>query len=363
MTIYRYIFGSLRTENVIDEIPLYGTFMDMQLNNGGQFQGTFQLDQTGKDNATMMSATIPGKTWVTCERNGIAVWHGFIWSRVYSAQSKSVQLFAWSFEKYATKRLIRQDISYDDYEQRNIMRELWLQMQAVTGGNMNVNVPGAFVDANLKDLEVLATDFKYYDEVISSLADTFDGFDWYISVTKDGVNYRKDLLIGYPALGVVQSPGMVVFEYPGNITQYYMTESMSEAGTNIFIIGSGEGDTMIVGEYDNSTAITNGFPRWDIDISRKDITSQSSVDSLAQQEAIVRYPPMSIIKIYVKANVSPEFGSYNLGDTCRVVIRDPRNPDNGFNGYKRLVKWELHPQTSENTEEAYLIFEGDPDVQ
>lgn len=362
MTDYRYIFGTLRTEQVIEEIACYGVIMNMEINTGGDFQGTFQLDQTGKDNDTLLSACVPGRTWIAVERNGIPIWHGYIWSRVYSAQSKSVQLFAQSFENYPKKRLIRTDLTYTGSDQRNIFRDLWAQMQAPTGGNANVNLPPFFSTLVPRDLSVLATDFKFYDNVMSSLADAVDGFDWYISVTKDGINYRKDLQIGYPALGTGESPGMTVFEFPGNVTQYYLTEPMADAGTHVYIIGAGEGSDMLVGSYVNNDAIAGGSLIWDADVSRKDITSQALLDAIAMQEGQVRNPPMSVIKLQVKANLPPEFGGYNLGDACRIVIKDPRNPNNGFSAIKRLLKWELTPQSSNDTEEASLVFEGDPDL-
>src|SRR5258706_3304917 len=162
MTDYRYIFGTLRTEQVIEEISCYGVIMNMTINVGGDFQGTFQLDQTGKNNDALISATVPGRTWVAVERNGIPIWHGFIWSRVYSAQSKSVQLFAQSFENYPKKRLIRSDLTYNSVEQRNIFRDLWIQLQTPTGGNLNINIPPAFATVVTKSLAILGTDFKYY---------------------------------------------------------------------------------------------------------------------------------------------------------------------------------------------------------
>jgi hypothetical protein len=362
MTDYRYIFGSLRTERVIEEIALYGVIMNMTINVGGDFQGTFQLDQTGKDNDSLLSACIPGRTWVACERNGIPIWHGYVWSRVYSAQSKSVQLFCQSFENYPKKRFIRSDLTYNDVEQRNIFRDLWLQLQAPTGGNLNINVPASFPTVVPIDLAILATDFKKYDNVMSSLANAVNGFDWYIQITKDGILYRKDLLIGYPTLGTSESPGMNVFEFPGNVTQYYFTEPMADAGTHIYVIGAGEGPPMIVGTYVNTAAINNGSPIWDADINRKDIDSQALANGLAAQEGLVRNPPMAVIKAQVKANLAPEFGSYNLGDMCKVVIRDSRFPGNGFSANKRLLKWELTPQSSTAVEEVQLTFEGDPDL-
>lgn len=362
MADYRYIFGSLRTEQVVEEIPLYGVYMDMQLNYGGQFQGTFQLDMTGKSNTELLAASIPGKTWVAVERNGQPVWHGFIWSRVYSAQSKSVQLFGLSFEQYARKRLLTNNYDFNTVEQRNIFRQFWLDIQSVTGGNLNINVPSSFPTVHSKSYDSLGTDFRYANEAISEIADADDGFDWYIQITKDGTNYRKDIVVGYPTIGTGAGPGMVVFEYPGNITQYYYTEPMADAGTDIYVIGAGEGSEMKVGYFQQTAMKTSqGWPRWDVDISRKDISVQSNLDSYASQMGVIRKPPMSVIKLTLKGDVTPEFGSYNLGDLCKIIITDPRFP-NTANFSKRLVKWELNPPSSDRVEEASLVFEGDPDV-
>lgn len=361
MTSFNYVFGSLITEEVIQEIPLYGVYMDMEINTGGQFQGTFQLDQTGKDNAALLDACIPGRTWVACERNGVCIWHGFVWSRVFSAQSKSVQLFCSSFEHYPQKRLITEDLSFLGIEQRNIFRSLWTTMQSATNGNLNINIPASFSTVVTKDLTILASDFKYYDEAMSELSDSSTGFDWYIDVTKDGTHYRKNLLIGYPTLGKVETADTLVFDYPGNIVQYYFTEGMTDAGTNVYVIGSGEGSSMIVGHYDNTVMYGQGWPRWDVDITRKDVDRQSVVDDMAIQQSVIKRPPMPVIKISVIGRGNPEFGSYRIGDVCTISIKDSRFPS-GFIVNKRLLKWELRPQSSENTEEANLVFEGDPDV-
>jgi len=363
MTDYRYVFGTMGGEQQLAEIACYGVTMDMQMNKGGQWQGTFQLDQTGMQNSDLLAASIPGRCWIAVERNGIAIWHGFIWSRVYSAQSKSVQLFALSFEQYPKQRLIRQDTTFTAVEQRNIFSSLWTQMQSDTGNsNVNVIVPGAFTTVVPKNVSVLATDFKYYDGIMSGLADAVDGFDWYIGVSKTGTYYQKNLVIGYPTLGVGQSPGMNVFEYPGNITQYYLTEYMSDAGTNVFVMGNGEGSDMLVSEVVATDLVAGGFPRYDQVVSRKDLDDLTQIQGIARQQSQIKRPPIAVIKVTVKGNLTPEFGSYNLGDTCRVVIKDPRWPGNGFSGYKRLLKWSLTPQASDNTEEADLVFEGDPDV-
>lgn len=363
MTEYRYIFGTLISEAVIEEIPLFGVIMNMAINQGGDFQGTFQLDQTGKNNDDLLAACVPGRTWVACERNGQCIWHGYIWSRVYSAQSKTVQLFAQSFDKYPNKRICHENLSYTAVDSRNIFNDLWFHMQSVSGGTVNVNLPGLKPTVFPVDLSVLATDFKMFDNLMSQLSDGANGFDWYIQCTKDGIRYRKDLLIGNPTLGVGVNDGMTVFEYPGNITQYYLTEQMTDAGTDVYVLGAGEGSDMIVGSaFDTGPVAAGVSPRWEIIVNRKDVNSQVLATNLANQELDVRRAPMPVLKIYVKGNLAPEFGSYNLGDTCHIRIKDARWPGVGFDSYKRLLKWELTPQSSSSVEEAQLVFEGDPDL-
>jgi len=361
MSEYRYVFSTLRTESVVEEIDLYGVYMDMQLNDGGTFTGTFQLDQTGKRNYDLMAATIPGFTFIAVERNDIPIWAGPIVSRVYQSQSKSCQLAAVTFEKYPDRQIIDTDITYNNTEQRNIFRNLWTTMQSIPERNLNINVPSSFTTAILKTISVLSTDMKYYGEVMSSLADADNGFDWYIALSKSASGYyRKDLLIGYPQLGTF-SDATVVMEYPGSILNYYMTESISNAATNVFVVGNGEGSSMILGKSTQTAMLNAGWPRWDIDISRKDVNSQVHINGLANQEGAKRKPPMPIIKATLKANLIPVFGSFGLGDSVKIQIKDPRNPT-GFTATSRMVRWELTPQSSDSTEEVNYIFEGDPDV-
>lgn len=357
MTEYQYVFGSLRDEKVIAEIPLQGTYLDLELNAGGRFDGAFNLDQLGKDNQTLMDATIPGRTFISVEREGIPIWMGFIWSRVYQSQAKIVQIFAQSFENYPQYQLI--DSAFvSTAEQLVLFRNLWTTMQNGVGRNMNVNVPtDSLATVVTKTVDVVPTDFKYFGEVISGLSDATDGFDWYIGVNRTGNEYIKTLKYGYPTLGSTNAQALT-FEYPGSILNYYATESMSSAGTNVFTIGSGEGSSMMAFESVQDLMVAQGFPRWDVVSSRKEIGDQSILNTVGAQEGIKRKPPMMVIKPTLKADREPTFGSFGLGDACTVSITDPRFPS-GIQFVGRIVKWTLQPTSSEATEEYNVIFEGD----
>src|SRR2546423_80807 len=247
---YKYTFLSLRDEQVIEEINLSGVFCQRILNNAGQFNGSFSLDQTGKNNADLIAATIPGKTWFVVERAGVLVYWGIVWSRTYQSQAKEVQLYGWGFEAYPSRQLILSDFTRSNIGQMQITADLWNNMQAVPGRNINVNTPAVVNDLVIRSVNVLATDAKFYSDVIDSMANATDGFDWTIQVTKQDNNvYRKDLIMEYPTLGA-KDPAGTVFEYPGAILNYWETEGMAEAGTHGFGFGAAEGSSQLASAVD-----------------------------------------------------------------------------------------------------------------
>lgn len=359
MTDYRYIYHSLRTEQVIAEIPLFGTYFELALNVGGRGDGTFQLDMTGHRNQDLLDATVPGQTGLVVERNGDPIWSGYVWSRTYQSQSKTVQLYHQSWETFPQYQLNREDLNYTG-EQIVTFLDLWVRMQSVLGRNMNINPPAGVPPVVMpKVLSVLATDYRYYGELMSELADADDGFDWTIDIAKSGNQYIKTLRTGFPRLGAVDRT-LLTFEYPGSILNYYATESMSGAGTNVFTLGAGSGSSMPLIETTQDSMITQGSPRWDVVVSRKDIIDQAQIEGVGIQEGRNRKPPKLIIKPEFKSDKKPEFGSWGLGDSGVLNIKDPRFP-NGFTFPCRIAKWALQPQSATNVDYYDLTFVGDTD--
>lgn len=366
MSHYRYIFLSLRDDQVIEEINLFGTYGQRQIGSPGQFNGSFTFDQTGKKNIDLVAATTPGKTWLVVERNDVPVWWGIVWSRTYQSQAKECQLFAWGFEAYPQRQRVLADFIRTAQPSAQIFCDLWTDMQSIAGRNLNINIPTAnFGTTN--SLTVLASDRAYYNDAMDSLANGTTGFDWTIDLNKnaDGT-YNKSLRVGFPTMGVSQGdPNVWVFEYPGNILNYYETESMTDAGTNVFVLGAGEGSDMVVSETSQQAMIDQGWPRWDVDASYKDVSSQTLLDQLAQQQKVIRKPPMPSFKATLKGDLDPVFGSYNLGDACQLVITDGRNPSSdggntpGISVPTTIIGFEIRPQDSQGTEEVNLILPGD----
>ena len=355
MSSIRYVFGRLSDRSILAELALEGVSMSSMLNDWSTFRGTVRLDATGVSNSDVINATVPGGCFLTAERDNKVLWDGIVWSRTYDSLGKDLQLTVREAESYADKVFMGDySISADP---RNIMRDLWNTLQAQPYCNIGVNVPSAFMSSTTVDLSTLATDFKTYLTTMQALADGVEGFDWKITTTKDGDNYRRELHIGSPNLGTTDPSGMS-FEYPGNIFNYWKTDGISNAGTHMFVLGDGDGSDIIVGSYVASDLLVGGFNRYDVSYARKDMDNVDLVQSFADQIGPQRRPPFTSLKVQVKGDVEPFFGSYSLGDSSTVAIMDGRHPD-GFQTTARLVAWSYTPQSDETSDEVQLVFEGD----
>jgi hypothetical protein len=362
---YKYIFMTLIADQVIEEIDMFGANAIRQLSSPGQFNGSFVFDQTGKLNIDLVAATTPGRTWMVMEREGVPVWWGIIWSRTYQSQAKECQIFAWGFEAYPQRQKMVTDFTRVNEPNAQIFTELWVDMQSVAGRNLGIDIP-TVTYGTTASLSVLSTDEKYYSDAMDSLANGTTGFDWTIDVTKnmDG-SYNKSLRVGYPTLGIDHSdPGAYVFEYPGNIMNYYQTESMADAGTNVFTLGAGEGSDMLVVQTTQKTMIDQGWPRWDVDAAYKDIADPALLTSIANQQKIMRKPPMPAYVVTLKGDQDPVFGSYNVGDASTLCITDARNPspDGNTAGLEvptTVLGYQINPSNSQGVEQIDLILPGD----
>lgn len=366
MATYRYVFVTIRGEVIVEEIDLFGVYFARQLGNQGSFSGSFAFDQTGKNNADLVAATTPGYCYVVVERNDVPIWWGFVWSRTYQSQAKVCSLTGLGFECYPDKQRLFYDYS-DTGSNVALFCNLWSDMQSsAMGRNINIQVP-TLVAGPTKTVSSLSTDQNYYGDLMSQLSEAADGFDWTIDCQKqnDG-SYLKSLRVGFPTMGIQSdSPDLITFEYPGSILNYYQTESMSDSATNVRVMGAGEGSGMPITDVQQTAMLTTeGWPRWDTDISYKDVTSLALINQLAIQAAINQKPPMQTAKVTVKGDQDPVLGSYNIGDACQLVITDARNPSPGgsrpgLSIPSVIIGIEVRPADSSGVEEVNIILPGD----
>jgi hypothetical protein len=355
----RYLFGSIRTGQILYEIPLSSVSLTKKLSDTGELRGTFYMDSSGFDNFLLKNACAPGLTFIVAERDDVPIWGGMVWSRTYQSQAKVVQIYAKSYEAYPGCRFMPDFNMTAD--QVAIFLQLWTQMQQDAGSNMGVVVPnisnvpiGTHVT---QTVTTAATDYTAYRQIMDQLANGDQGFDWTIDWARAGSTYTKTLRLQQPFLGATNTIDPVVFDYPGNILNYWETDSLTDSGTNIYLMGVGQGDGMIISTQNRQDLIDSGYVRIDVSLQAKDTTDQNVLNQLAVRQQQLAATPINTFVIQQKADKDPVFGSYSLGDYVLVSVQDAWNTVL-FEETRRVVGLQYTPSQAGSTEEVELTLEG-----
>lgn len=354
MPVISYIFGDVLSGQIIEEISLQGVSMTRGFGQG-ELRGSFQLDQTGKDNSVLMDASEEGRSYVICTRDAQPIWGGFVWSRTYQSQAKVYELYCKAFEHYPEFRIVRSDFLSTGLDQRNVFIDLWQAMMA-DPNSLQVTMPSDFSTVITKDLDIKAVEYKKYRQAMDSIANGDDGFDWTIDIGQVGGVFTKTLRIGYPTLGSTET---LVLYYNGEITNYWNNGTMGGRATHIYGVGAGEGSAGLVQEVIHTDLLATNFPRYDVALSYKDITDSTLLSSLTAQAARQRKAGVPIYTVEVKGDLEPEFGSYGLGDKVQIHFDDPSHFGANNTYESRILGWEYYPPSDDHVEYARLVFEGD----
>lgn len=351
MVAYRYLFADLLTNEIQAELPLTGVNFSQALNSGGALQGTLLLSGMSPAQNAMV-ATVPGRSAIYVDRDGVLVWGGVIWNRSYNSTSQRLLISAGEFETYFNRRRIVNNASFYNVDQLTIAQSLITTAQAAPNGNIGVIVP-----TNTSGETVLRVFYSYEQKtVLSALQDLAKagdgtsggtGFDFSIDVAYDASKTpTKTLNLGYPRLGTIYSATSTtvpVFEFPaGNVLEYEYPEDGSLVANTIYATGAGSNEGKLIYSASDSAQLTAGWPLLEDSASYSDIIDATLIQNLASaQVAAVSYPP-TVLKIIAKPSLDPVLGSYEVGDDARVRIIDDRFP-NGLDTTYRIVALNVTP--------------------
>lgn len=413
---YQYMFGNWQTARVDTTISLFGVYIVGKLNDVGYMQGSFQLDQFSKTqitNAELLDATTPFRNFILVVRDNVPIWGGYITSRTYQSQSKSIQLYAKAYEGYPDERIVplaeynHTGDPNDSYitptggkDQGFIFKDLIgvFESDETPAGPLfplhfdaadsnvpfeDVGFPEGPITGVTRSVEVYRTDYKTHRQIIDEIANGDNGFDWrivprFLSAASgmthaatgsnfstyegltEGIEVHKYVKFGYPTLDAGVSGDAFVFEYPGNILNYYRTDNLAGSGTTVIGVGAGQGPDMIRKEVaDQSIIDVRGgyFPK-DVVVPLKHIDSQGILDSRTMQEAAKRKPPKITYKVSVRPDKSPVFGTYDLGSAATLIIRDAMHPE-GISVRVVVNEYALRPPSQDGAEQIDIGFVGE----
>lgn len=345
--IYRYLAYDVLSGALIEELPLSGVRFSRVLNGAGGMSASLQLNRRTSSgdslNAAYIAATIPQRTKIFIDRDGVLVWGGIIWSRAYSYQSQRLDIEAAELWSYFRMRTLKVNKTYVNQDQLDIARDLLTYAQSVPGGNIGVTLA-------TNDSGVLRTRTQYFGyerkpiaEAVQQLSQVINGFDFGIDVTYDVLGAPTAVMnFGYPRRGRTARANEIVFELGRNMFDYVWPEDGSNGANSITAIGAGEGVTMLLVDLTDVEMIDAGYPLLDDTIQYKDVTRTDTLADHAYAELMIRSGSRIAAKFTVLSTDDVPFGSWIVGDDARFRIPDDARFPNGFDTFLRIIADEVN---------------------
>jgi hypothetical protein len=186
---------------------------------------------------------------------------------------------------------------------------------------------------------------KYSDRLSSSKrrsaspVERTDGFEYRIDCfyDPDTASFKREFVllpINYPnppAPGEVSpisrfGADELVFEYPGQISDFSLDEKSDDAVTRMWAVGNigdlGEGASQPYSAAASLELLLDGWPILEDDISENDEADETTLYETAARYLSEFRPPLGDITVGVNGSLQPVVGTYAPGDWCSLVIDD-----------------------------------------
>jgi hypothetical protein len=360
--IYRYFVFDILTDNILGELKINNVNFSLKLNSVGDFSGTINAVDV-QDDINLFTATMPMKTALYVLRDNHAVWGGIIWARDYNQRDKTLSISANTWESYLFKRYIWHTFATEDgLDKFDVVRRVMQRMRAdfSAGADIENDFVTPVPENSAVDIYVLRSltsgttqasktylreEMKSFGEMLTDYADNLGGFEWFFQYTynENMQRFRRRIILrdtppslmkkGQPEPEDTEEdkPGIDTYQFqsPGNIMNLSLSEDASNACTRQFVVGGPPRGVTIegfkpIGAWNNTEYLDAGFPLVENVESSKhsSMSNQLHLERMATVYGRESAPPIRTWSVQVNGSMDPIFGTYKLGDWCRLIIDD-----------------------------------------
>ncbi|RMB83641.1 hypothetical protein [Streptomyces shenzhenensis] len=360
-TPYRVLFCDLRSDQLLDALPLTGVSLDDYIGKTGRLTGTVPIPNRALAERARR-AIVPGRTAVWVERGREIWWGGILWTLALASDSRgflSAQIQCGGWESYLYRRLLYDTQTAEQVDQFDIVRGLVDYVQSTPGGNIGITYDGR-PSGVARDRTFLRYDLPWIGELIDQLAAVEDGFEWRIASHRDAAGRRvKELVLGHPIIRAGSAD--IVLDHPGPIITYTWPSDASGLANGWQSRGATVNTNQAADSYpimserlvaDDDMAA--GWPRLDGSSDYSTVEEQPTLDGHARADWTAARRPAQIpeVEVLLGDNVAPAL----LGATVRIRIRDLWHPT-GLDARYRVVGMSISPPERGRPETAKLYLE------
>ena len=357
--IWSYLVADLRTNAILDELPLTAVTWTKKLNDTGTMLASWNIAVDERRNANTL--TTPAKLALYAVRDGLPLWGGVIWTRSYDSFTQTVQIGCGDFGSYFDHRKVVPllgavgadtgiiagvSVTFTATEQNEIARQLVALAATHTGGDIGINLD-ASVSGTLRDRTYFGYELQGVTDAIKLLAGLEDGPDFLFDVTAGiGVEQpRRVLLLGDPHLGQQGSPH--VWEYGGNVAQYVWPSDGTGMATRTYAVGDGIEQAALIAMAENTVRYADGWPVLEQETGYTTVSDPSTLNAHASSDLLAARLPIVLPTLQLRRGVPPLLGDYQVGDDGRLVILDAFHRDPGIDTQIRTIGQTVRPDSTD----------------
>lgn len=358
---YRAVFTDLRSDQVLDALPLQGVAIDDYIGKTGSMRARVPIpNRQIADRARR--ALVPGRTGVWVERGRDIWWGGILWTTALSSDERGflgVEVQCGGWESYLYRRELHDTQEAVQVDQLDLVRTLVEYVQTTPGGNIGITYD-SHMSGVLRDRTYLRYDLPSIGDLIDDLADLENGFEWRISSYRDADGRRvKRLQLGHPVIRTGTAP--IVLDHPGAVLSYtWPTDATRKAnawqsrGASINQNQAADSFPLMSELLVASDDVAAGWPRLDGSSDYTTVEQQGTLDAHARADWTAARNPVTIpeLEVLLGGNITPAL----LGATVRVRIRDLWHPD-VLDARFRVVGMSITPPERGRPETAKLFLE------
>ena len=359
---YRVVICDLRSDQLLDVLPVTGLSFDDYIGKTGTCSGTIEItDQRVAERVRLNF--IPARTAIYIYRDRSIWWGGILWTRTPSTDDRGfvkVAFQASTFDSYFDHRRIFDTQTFVGEDQLDIVRGLLDYAQGQTGGDIGI-VYDQLISGIGRDRTYLNYDMGVVREQIDLLSNVDQGFEWRIRAYSSSNGDRvRNLQLGYPKIRVGSTD--IILSSPGEITSY----SLPEDGTTVANVWRSRGASinqdaatdstpLVSNQYYYPADLDGGWPRLD---GVSDYNTVSEIDTLNAHAIadIKRYRRSIVIPeitvLLGNGKISPAI----LGASIKVRIKDIWYYDGTVQRY-RIIGVKISPAERGKPETASLYLE------
>lgn len=359
---YRLLFCDLRSDQLVDVLPVDGLSLDDYIGKPGALSGTVPIPNR-QIAERARRALLPGRTAVWVERGRDIWWGGILWTLQLASEQRGflgAQIQCGGWESYLYRRLLYTTHTADDVDQFDIVRGLVDYVQGETGGNIGITYDTQ-TSGVPRDRTYLRYDLPSIGDLIDDLSKVEDGFEWRIGSHRDPVDGRriKQLHLGHPVLRGGASE--VVLDHPGPVLSYAWPVDATRKANAWQSRGASVNTNQAADSYPLTSPvlvadddIDAGWPRLDGTSDYTTVEQQPTLDAHARADWTAARTPVTIpeIEVLLGGTITPAL----LGATVRVRIRDLWHPD-VLDARFRVVGMSITPPERGRPETARLYLE------